>query len=195
MWISPWAALVHRRLIVVDPRGGGQPMVRKRGKQRYILVYNGELYNTNELRRELEQRGHIFRSLRHRGAAPLLHRVGKGVSSGSTASLPLASGMKPNRACSWRATDWELNRFSMPKETALSSLARKSRHSWPIPRSTRRWIARAGRNLCHGSRQNTGTRHLSGIKELKPGYWLIYDRRGSGPPLIGGWKAVLIPMT
>mgnify|MGYP001259607796 FL=1 len=61
-WISRHAAIGHRRLTVIDPVGGGQPMTRDRGKNRFILTYNGELYNTNELRRELEDRGHRFRS-------------------------------------------------------------------------------------------------------------------------------------
>jgi len=59
-WLSPTAALGHRRLIVVDPAGGGQPMVRRREDNTYVLVYNGELYNTPELRQELAARGHTF---------------------------------------------------------------------------------------------------------------------------------------
>lgn len=60
MWVSAVAALVHRRLIVVDPEGGLQPMVRQRGGRCCILTYNGELYNTNELRQELQARGYAF---------------------------------------------------------------------------------------------------------------------------------------
>lgn len=59
-WLSRRAALGHRRLVVVDPEGGGQPMTRRRGESTYTTVYNGELYNTSELRQELEARGHIF---------------------------------------------------------------------------------------------------------------------------------------
>ncbi|PTQ52293.1 MAG: Asparagine synthetase [glutamine-hydrolyzing] [Hydrogenibacillus schlegelii] len=61
-WVSRHAAIGHRRLIVIDPAGGEQPMVRDHGKHRFILTYNGELYNIQELRRELERRGHRFRS-------------------------------------------------------------------------------------------------------------------------------------
>lgn len=60
VWTSPRAALGHRRLVVVDPAGGGQPMVRSREGKRYLITYNGELYNTPELRRELEARGYVF---------------------------------------------------------------------------------------------------------------------------------------
>ncbi|MFZ5633858.1 MAG: asparagine synthase (glutamine-hydrolyzing) [Bacillota bacterium] len=58
--LSPHAALGHRRLVVVDPVGGAQPMTRKRGDRVYTITYNGELYNTAELRQELEARGHTF---------------------------------------------------------------------------------------------------------------------------------------
>ncbi|SHE66064.1 asparagine synthase (glutamine-hydrolyzing) [Caloramator proteoclasticus] len=52
----------HRRLVVVDPVGGQQPMIKEFGGNRYILVYNGELYNTNELRDELKKLGYTFNS-------------------------------------------------------------------------------------------------------------------------------------
>lgn len=60
IWLAPRAALGHRRLTVIDPKGGGQPMTRQYGDRTYTLVYNGELYNTPELRRELELRGHTL---------------------------------------------------------------------------------------------------------------------------------------
>ena len=49
--ISREAALIHTRLAVIDIDGGRQPM--SFGK--YTIVYNGELYNTDELRRELAE--------------------------------------------------------------------------------------------------------------------------------------------
>ncbi len=59
-WLSKKAALGHRRLIVVDPEGGGQPMTRECCGEKYCLIYNGELYNTDELRRELIGYGYHF---------------------------------------------------------------------------------------------------------------------------------------
>jgi len=60
VWLSPRAAVGHRRLIVVDPEGGSQPMTRRLGERACTITYNGELYNAPELRRELESRGHRF---------------------------------------------------------------------------------------------------------------------------------------
>ncbi|MBE3582701.1 MAG: asparagine synthase (glutamine-hydrolyzing) [Limnochordaceae bacterium] len=59
-WFTKAAGFAHRRLVVVDPAGGGQPMVRRRGDQTFVVAYNGELYNTEELRRELVQKGYTF---------------------------------------------------------------------------------------------------------------------------------------
>lgn len=56
------AALGHRRLTVVDPCGGSQPMTRSLGGNTYTVVYNGELYNTAEIRDELIRLGHSFLS-------------------------------------------------------------------------------------------------------------------------------------
>ena len=63
------AALVHRRLIVIDPDGGKQPMHSP--DRNTILIYNGELYNTPELRTELMSRGHEF--VGHSDTEVLLH--------------------------------------------------------------------------------------------------------------------------
>lgn len=57
MWITPQAGLAHRRLAVVDIAGGRQPM----REENYVIVYNGELYNTEDIRRELLRLGWSFR--------------------------------------------------------------------------------------------------------------------------------------
>lgn len=63
------AALVHRRLIVIDPEGGKQPMHSP--DRNTIIIYNGELYNTSELHTELMSRGHEF--VGHSDTEVLLH--------------------------------------------------------------------------------------------------------------------------
>lgn len=52
--------LIHTRLSVIDPEGGLQPMELSFGSKDYTLIYNGELYNTPELRSELAGLGHRF---------------------------------------------------------------------------------------------------------------------------------------
>lgn len=54
--------LIHRRLIVIDPAGGAQPMTISTHNNIYTMVYNGELYNTEDLRSELIAAGYKFKS-------------------------------------------------------------------------------------------------------------------------------------
>ena len=61
-YLSSHAMLGHRRLIVVDPAGGTQPMIKDKESNKYVLVYNGELYNTEELRSTLKRMGFHFNS-------------------------------------------------------------------------------------------------------------------------------------
>ena len=61
-WTDPAAgvALGHRRLAIVDlSQGGHQPMISANG--RWVVTYNGEVYNFRELRQELENTGCRFR--------------------------------------------------------------------------------------------------------------------------------------
>ncbi|WP_204072942.1 asparagine synthase (glutamine-hydrolyzing) [Planotetraspora phitsanulokensis] len=63
LWLSPHAALGHRRLAIIDIEGGRQPMIAEQdGRPIAVLTYSGEAYNFHELRDELKQRGHRFRT-------------------------------------------------------------------------------------------------------------------------------------
>ena len=60
-WVEGNVGLGHRRLAIIDPsQSGHQPMLSPDG--RWVLTYNGEIYNFRELRLELEAKGHKFRS-------------------------------------------------------------------------------------------------------------------------------------
>lgn len=60
-WREPGGALVFRRLSILDPRPvSDQPMRDPTG--RFVLVFNGEIYNFRALRRELESHGIAFRT-------------------------------------------------------------------------------------------------------------------------------------
>ena len=71
MFISGRAALIHARLAVVDIENGLQPMQLDWQGESYTLVYNGELYNTPELRAALQNKGHSFTG--HSDTEVLLH--------------------------------------------------------------------------------------------------------------------------
>lgn len=54
-YVAPGVGLGHRRLSIVDVAGGHQPIHGHNG--RYVLVYNGEVYNHESLRADLEAKG------------------------------------------------------------------------------------------------------------------------------------------
>lgn len=63
VWVDKYngIALSHRRLSIIDrSKDGHQPMVSSNG--RYVICYNGEMYNFKELRHELESTGKSFKS-------------------------------------------------------------------------------------------------------------------------------------
>ncbi len=59
-WSRPGIGLAHRRLAIIDLEGGDQPIGNEDGSIQ--VVFNGEIYNYQELRRGLEARGHQFRT-------------------------------------------------------------------------------------------------------------------------------------
>lgn len=61
-YFAPGVGFYHNRLAVMDPAGGAQPMTTTYEGKTYTVVYNGELYNVPELRRELLSRGAVFRT-------------------------------------------------------------------------------------------------------------------------------------
>lgn len=61
IYINNNCSLLHRRLVVIDKENGKQPMTAKHNSNSYIIVYNGELYNTPELREDLKASGFHFR--------------------------------------------------------------------------------------------------------------------------------------
>jgi asparagine synthase (glutamine-hydrolysing) len=59
-YLGSRVGFAHVRLSIVDVAGGAQPLTNEDGQ--IVVTYNGEIYNHPELRRELEARGHVFRT-------------------------------------------------------------------------------------------------------------------------------------
>lgn len=59
-YTGPGVGLAHTRLSIVDVSGGAQPLTNEDGQ--IVITFNGEVYNHPELRRQLEDRGHVFRT-------------------------------------------------------------------------------------------------------------------------------------
>lgn len=71
--------------------------------EEYTIVYNGEIYNTAEVRHALEKEGHCFEG--YSDTEVVLHayaQFGSGASGCSTASSPLRCGSRGGSGCFWR---------------------------------------------------------------------------------------------
>ena len=62
IYLTPHAGLSHQRLSIRDITHGAQPMIRHRDGADYAIVYNGEIYNTDELIPELTAAGYNFQN-------------------------------------------------------------------------------------------------------------------------------------
>lgn len=115
LWIEAGAgmALGHRRLALRDLSPlGHQPMTSPDG--RFVLTYNGEIYNTGELTEFLAQRG-----VHPRGASDteivLLACMTLGVDAALEhllACMPSHYGTEKNAILSWHETVWASNRYT-----------------------------------------------------------------------------------
>lgn len=71
IWREDMCCLLHSRLAIIDLAGGSQPMTLRWGGETYTITYNGELYNTEEIRALLIKLGHQF--LGHSDTEVVLH--------------------------------------------------------------------------------------------------------------------------
>lgn len=180
MWQSTNAAFVHRRLSVVDPAGGAQPMIRSRGNKNYIITYNGELYNTLDIRRDLEARGYSF-------------------TTSSDTEVLLVSFMEWGPACVERLNG--IFAFGIWDEAAQSLFLARDRvgvkplfyierpdgfifgselktllaHPSVPPEIDREGLAEI---FCMGPSRTPGHGVFKNIKELRPGRCLMFNRNG-----------------
>lgn len=60
IYLDGGCGLAHTRLAIIDLEDGKQPMQRKIAQNEYVIVYNGELYNTQKLRKQLQEKGWKF---------------------------------------------------------------------------------------------------------------------------------------
>lgn len=59
-WLDKNIGLSQTRLTIRDLTGGNQPIIRQRNGVTYAIIYNGEIYNTDELNTDLISKGYVF---------------------------------------------------------------------------------------------------------------------------------------
>ncbi len=108
---TPGAALGFRRLAIMDlSMDGHQPMIDPR--ERNTVVFNGEIYNYGQLRKELAARGlRVPLAGRHRGLAQGVRALGRRTPSPACAACSPSRSTTPAavKSCS-RAIDWGSSR-------------------------------------------------------------------------------------
>lgn len=195
LWRCPWAVLAHRRLGVIAPGPeGDQPMVTYDG--RFALVYNGELYNDAELRRDLEHAGVRFKTRCDTetvlwalatwgpaGVARLRGMFALGFVDTLTRQVILARdplGIKPLYAARVVTDDGPAVVFASEPPAILAHPAMTVQPDWVTVSAYLTTI-----------RPTLGRRTLfAGLETLLPGETRVYDAAGAGGPrVVDAWDA------
>ncbi|MBW8091371.1 MULTISPECIES: asparagine synthase (glutamine-hydrolyzing) [Streptomyces] len=176
VWLGERAAIGHRRLAVIDPAGGAQPMTDRPDDPDIVLSYSGEVYNHHELRAELRGRGHAFRTrsdtevvLRGyaewgEGVAEHLHGMfAFAIWDERAQRLVLVRDRLGVKPLFWALVDGGLAFASEPK--ALFA------HPEIRPR-----VDADGLREAYSLLFNTGPTVWSGVREVEPGGLLVLDR-------------------
>ena len=112
-YVDSEVSLGFRRLSIIDLDGGSQPITNEDGSR--VIVFNGEIYNYQEIREELIEKGHIFKT--KTDTEVILH--------GFEECLRLLSGTKTQKSFSVQGIFSELNRFSIISTRVISFSARR----------------------------------------------------------------------
>lgn len=179
-WLSPHAALGHRRLAVIDPACGAQPMVLHQGEETLVITYNGELYNTADLRAELAALGRTFQG--HSDTEVLLAAYaqwGPNCLSRLNGIFAIALWSQRNQRLFLARDRLGVKPLFYCERPGLflfaSELKALLAHPAVEPEVDREGLAEV---LVLGPARTPGHGIFRGVKELRPGSWLQYDHRG-----------------
>jgi asparagine synthase (glutamine-hydrolysing) len=179
-WISEHVALGHRRLSIIDPANGIQPMVKQMGAHKYVIVYNGELYNMDELRRSLLSKGYHFATRCDTELIPAAFSAWGEDAPKELNGIFAFAIWDENREELFIARDRIGVKplfYTMIGNSLLFGSELKSILAHPdVPRE----IDQEGLNelLVMGPARTPGIGVFHNIHELKPGHWLRFNRDG-----------------
>ena len=179
-YVSSHAAFAHTRLAVVDIYGGKQPMTSVIDGLHYTIVYNGELYNTDELRNELTDLGYRFET-KSDTEVLLKCYIEYGFDCPKKLNGIFAFAVDDERrSCCYMCRD----RFgikplfySIENERLVFASEIKALFEYP---GINPIIDRQG--LCEifglGPARTSGVGVFKDLSELKPGYFAVFDKNG-----------------
>ena len=121
-WLNNNVGIAHRRLSVIDLSDAGrQPMISK--NKRFILSYNGEIYNYRELRKVLIKKGYFFSS--QSDSEVVLNSLiewGKNAIEKFNGMFAFVLGIMKRKNCLLQEIDMELNLYTIQFKKILFHL-------------------------------------------------------------------------
>jgi asparagine synthase (glutamine-hydrolysing) len=179
-WIAEHVALGHRRLSVIDPEGGIQPMIKQIGEQKYVIVYNGELYNMDELRAQLLSRGYHFTTRSDTELIPTAFAAWREDAPKELNGIFAFAIWDETREELFIARDRIGVKPLFYTKVGSSFLFGSELKSILSHPSVRREVDEEGLNelLVMGPARTPGIGVFRNIHELKPGHWLRFNRDG-----------------
>ena len=194
-YIKEHVALAHKRLIVIDPKGGKQPMVEQLSENEYVIVYNGQIYNTKELRQTLEENGFTFKG--HSDTEVLLKSYiyyGKNVVHHLNGIFAFAIWDQKNEELFIARDHFGIKPlfYTMQNNSFIFASEIKAIFQYP---SVKKILNSQGiaELFGIGPAHTPGTTVFDNIFELKPSYFAIFNR--SGFHLEKYWKLASMPHT
>jgi len=178
LWRDEHCLLAHRRLAVIDPQRGAQPMTARGQGKDWALCYNGELYNADQLRRELTEQGCSF-TTRSDTEVVLQACITYGRRAAEKLEGIFAFAF-------WDGEELMLVRdrfgvkplfYAMAGRTLVFASELKALFRYPelTPRANRESWQEV---LAIGPCRTPGHGVFAGIREVRPGHQLIFGREG-----------------
>jgi len=177
-WIEGNIGLGHRRLAIIDrSTAGHQPMISRDG--RWVMTYNGEIYNFRELRSELEAAGYQFRS--NTDSEVVLNAV----AHWGTDAIPKFNGMfgfamwdREEKSLLLARDRYGIKPLYYASEGDRFSFGSEQKAIFSLPRFSRSLNKKA--LLEYFTFQNIFTDQTltEGISILRPGTWMRFHTRG-----------------
>ena len=194
-YIKEHVALAHKRLIVIDPKGGKQPMVEQLSENEYVIVYNGQIYNTKELRQTLEENGFTFKG--HSDTEVLLKSYiyyGKNVVHHLNGIFAFAIWDQKNEELFIARDHFGIKPLFYTMQNNSFIFASEIKAIFQYPGVKKILNSQGIAELFGiGPAHTPGTTVFDNIFELKPSYFAIFNR--SGFHLEKYWKLASMPHT
>lgn len=184
IYLRPQVGLAHARLSIRDIEGGSQPMVRLMGSggraREYAIVYNGEIYNTDELIPELTRRGFLFQTTCDTEVilyAYMAYGPGFVTKLNGIFAFAIWDGQKQQLLLCRDRAGIKPNFYTVQNGGLVFGSEPKALFCHPDaePEITAEGMREV---LAIGPARTPGIGVFRGIGEVKPGHYMIYSREG-----------------